>query len=115
MSFITNPLVYYPISGILWLWHTVFVFLAKLLPGADHPESTGIVWALAVVFLVVIAFARRVRCTCCCSSPARLDFSLHLHSRTYHFPTSPPLHPSPSSIFPFLSISISGSSTFLSA
>lgn len=53
MSFITNPLVYYPISGILWLWHTVFVFLAKLLPGADHPESNGIVWALAVVFLVV--------------------------------------------------------------
>jgi len=53
MSFLTNPLVYYPISGILWLWHKVFTFLGGLIPGVDRPDSNGVVWALAVVFLVV--------------------------------------------------------------
>lgn len=53
MSFITNPLVYYPISGILWFWHKIFGFLGGLLPWVEAPESNGVIWALSVVFLVV--------------------------------------------------------------
>lgn len=36
--------VYYPVSGILWIWHTVF--------GSVLGPDNGITWALAVVFLV---------------------------------------------------------------
>lgn len=36
--------VYYPVSGILWIWHTLFGFVL----GPDN----GLTWALAVVFLV---------------------------------------------------------------
>lgn len=53
MSFITNPLVYYPISGILWFWHKIFVFLGGLLPWVESPDSNGIIWALSVLLLVV--------------------------------------------------------------
>ena len=53
MSFLTDPLVYYPISGILWFWHKVFSFIGGALPGVERPESNGIVWALSVVFLVI--------------------------------------------------------------
>ena len=53
MSFITDPLVYYPISGILWFWHKIFAFLGGLLPWVQNADSNGIIWALSVVFLVV--------------------------------------------------------------
>jgi YidC/Oxa1 family membrane protein insertase len=43
MSFITDPLVYYPISGILWFWHKIFSFLGGLLPWVASPESSGII------------------------------------------------------------------------
>ncbi|GAB2645796.1 membrane protein insertase YidC [Prescottella soli] len=36
--------IYYPVSGILWVWHKVFGFFL----GADN----GIAWALSVMFLV---------------------------------------------------------------
>ncbi len=36
--------IYYPVSGILWIWHTVF--------GSVLGPDNGITWALAVVFLV---------------------------------------------------------------
>jgi len=36
--------IYYPVSWILWFWHEVFGFVLG--------PSTGIAWALAVVFLV---------------------------------------------------------------
>lgn len=36
--------VYYPVSGILWFWHTAF--------GSVLGPDNGISWALAVVFLV---------------------------------------------------------------
>lgn len=72
MSFITNPLVYYPISGILWFWHKILGFLGGLLPWVDAPDSNGVIWALSVIFL-------RSPCASCCSgrppnrsaSPAR--------------------------------------------
>ncbi|MCW4354793.1 membrane protein insertase YidC [Hoyosella sp. YIM 151337] len=38
--------IYYPVSGILWFWHTVFGFIPGL--GPDN----GITWALSVIFLV---------------------------------------------------------------
>ncbi|MFN3601148.1 MAG: membrane protein insertase YidC [Dietzia sp.] len=53
MSFITDPLVYYPISGILWFWHKIFAFLGGFLPWVDSPDSSGVIWALSVIFLVV--------------------------------------------------------------
>lgn len=53
MSFLTDPLIYYPISGILWFWHRVLAFLGGLLPWVDSPESSGAIWALSVIFLVV--------------------------------------------------------------
>lgn len=53
MSFITNPLVYYPISGILWFWHKILGFLGGLLPWVDAPDSNGVIWALSVIFLVI--------------------------------------------------------------
>ena len=53
MSFITDPLVYYPISGILWFWHKIFAFLGGLLPWVQSPDSSGVIWALSVIFLVV--------------------------------------------------------------
>ncbi|QSE92127.1 membrane protein insertase YidC [Rhodococcus pseudokoreensis] len=36
--------IYYPVSAILWFWHTVF--------GAVLGPDNGVAWALAVVFLV---------------------------------------------------------------
>ncbi|GGL32916.1 membrane protein insertase YidC [Nocardia jinanensis] len=36
--------IYYPVSAILWLWHTVF--------GAVLGPGSGFAWALSVVFLV---------------------------------------------------------------
>ena len=36
--------IYYPVSAILWFWHTVF--------GAVFGPDNGVAWALAVVFLV---------------------------------------------------------------
>lgn len=53
MSFITNPLVYYPISGILWFWHKILSFVGGLLPWVDAPQSNGVIWAFSVIFLVV--------------------------------------------------------------
>lgn len=46
-----NPLsldyVYYPVSGIMWVWHKVFSFVPGLGP------NSGITWALSVIFLVL--------------------------------------------------------------
>ena len=53
MSFLTDPLIYYPISGILWFWHRVLAFVGGLLPWVDAPESSGAIWALSVILLVV--------------------------------------------------------------
>ena len=36
--------IYYPVSAIMWFWHKAFGYL--------FGESSGIAWALAVVFLV---------------------------------------------------------------
>ena len=40
-------IIYYPVSGIMWLWHWLF---DKITP--DTPNGNGIAWALSVVFLV---------------------------------------------------------------
>ena len=53
MSFITDNLIYIPISGIMWFWHKVFAWLGGVIPGVDDPESNGLIWVLSVVFLVV--------------------------------------------------------------
>ncbi|MGO4202974.1 membrane protein insertase YidC [Rhodococcus sp. TAF43] len=37
-------IIYYPVSGILWVWHKVF--------GAVLGDDNGIAWALSVMFLV---------------------------------------------------------------
>ncbi|WP_019201512.1 membrane protein insertase YidC [Tsukamurella sp. 1534] len=46
-----NPLsldyVYYPVSGIMWVWHKAFSFVPGLGP------DSGITWALSVIFLVL--------------------------------------------------------------
>lgn len=54
--------IYYPISGILWVWHKVF--------GSVLGEDNGYAWALSVVFLVFTLrvilykpFVRQVRTT----------------------------------------------------
>lgn len=53
MSFLTDNLIYNPISGIMLLWYKAFTWLAGLIPGVENPESNGVVWALSVIFLVV--------------------------------------------------------------
>ena len=39
--------IYYPVSGILWVWHKAFGFLF-----GEGPVASGISWGLAIVFLV---------------------------------------------------------------
>lgn len=39
--------IYYPVSGIMWVWHWLFHAITPSSPGWD-----GIAWALSVVFLV---------------------------------------------------------------
>ncbi|MDH3047534.1 membrane protein insertase YidC [Gordonia alkanivorans] len=39
--------IYYPVSGIMWVWHWLFSYVTPASPGGD-----GIAWALSVVFLV---------------------------------------------------------------
>ncbi|MGU3291256.1 membrane protein insertase YidC [Williamsia sp. M5A3_1d] len=39
--------IYWPVSGIMWVWHWVF---SHILP--DSPGGSGIAWALSVIFLV---------------------------------------------------------------
>ncbi|QIK46062.1 membrane protein insertase YidC [Gordonia hongkongensis] len=39
--------IYYPVSGIMWVWHWLFSHVTPNSPGGD-----GIAWALSVVFLV---------------------------------------------------------------
>ncbi len=39
--------IYYPVSGIMWVWHWLF---SHVLP--DSPGGSGVAWALSVVFLV---------------------------------------------------------------
>ena len=53
MSFITDNLIYIPISAIMWFWHKVFASVGGVIPGVDDPESNGLIWVLSVVFLVV--------------------------------------------------------------
>ncbi len=40
-------IIYYPVSGIMWLWHWVFDHVTP-----NTPNGNGIAWALSVVFLV---------------------------------------------------------------
>ncbi|NMD57902.1 MULTISPECIES: membrane protein insertase YidC [Tsukamurella] len=56
--------VYYPVSGIMWVWHKVFSFVPGLGP------DSGITWALSVIFLVLTLrailykpFVRQIRTT----------------------------------------------------
>ncbi|MEV6773066.1 membrane protein insertase YidC [Nocardia sp. NPDC051030] len=37
--------VYYPVSGVLWVWHTVFASV--------FGAASGVAWVLAIVFLVI--------------------------------------------------------------
>ncbi|MEO9330266.1 membrane protein insertase YidC [Gordonia aurantiaca] len=39
--------IYYPVSGIMWVWHWLFSHVTP-----DTPGGNGIAWALSVVFLV---------------------------------------------------------------
>jgi len=43
--------IYYPVSGIMWVWHKVFGFLFGLL-GAENPYANPWAWVLSVMFLV---------------------------------------------------------------
>ena len=43
--------IYYPVSGIMWVWYKVFSFLLGLIPGVDGPTNF-FAWALSVTFLV---------------------------------------------------------------
>ena len=43
--------VYYPVSGIMWLWYKAFAFVLGLIPGVDG-ETNFFAWALSVMFLV---------------------------------------------------------------
>jgi YidC/Oxa1 family membrane protein insertase len=43
--------VYYPVSGILWVWHRVFGFILGF-GDYERGASNGFAWALAVIFLV---------------------------------------------------------------
>jgi len=40
-------IIYYPVSGIMWVWHWLFDHITP-----DTPNGNGIAWALSVVFLV---------------------------------------------------------------
>ena len=61
--------IYYPVSGIMWVWYKIFSFLIGLIPGVYGP-SNFFSWALAVVFLVFTLrailyrpFVRQIRTT----------------------------------------------------
>jgi YidC/Oxa1 family membrane protein insertase len=43
--------IYYPVSGIMWVWHKAFGFLFGLL-GAENPYANPWAWVLSVMFLV---------------------------------------------------------------
>ena len=43
--------IYYPVSGIMWVWYKLFAFLLGLIPGVDGPTNF-FAWALSVTFLV---------------------------------------------------------------
>ena len=43
--------IYYPVSGIMWLWYKLFAFILGLIPGVDG-ETSFFSWALSVMFLV---------------------------------------------------------------
>lgn len=53
MSFLTNNLIYNPISGIMLLWYRAFTWLGEQIPGVDNAGTNGFVWMLSVIFLVV--------------------------------------------------------------
>jgi YidC/Oxa1 family membrane protein insertase len=43
--------IYYPVSGIMWVWYKLFAFLLGLIPGV-HGPTNFFAWALSVTFLV---------------------------------------------------------------
>jgi YidC/Oxa1 family membrane protein insertase len=43
--------IYYPVSGIMWVWYKLFSFLLGLIPGV-HGPTNFFAWALSVTFLV---------------------------------------------------------------
>jgi YidC/Oxa1 family membrane protein insertase len=50
-SFWSLDFIYYPVSGIMWVWHKVFGFLFEVL-GAENPYANPWAWVLSVMFLV---------------------------------------------------------------
>ncbi len=50
-SFWSLDFIYYPVSGIMWIWHKVFGFLFGVF-GAENPYSNAWAWVLSVMFLV---------------------------------------------------------------
>lgn len=50
-SFWSLDFIYYPVSGIMWVWHKVFGYLFGLL-GAENPYANPWAWVLSVMFLV---------------------------------------------------------------
>ncbi|MEO7127053.1 MAG: membrane protein insertase YidC [Nakamurella sp.] len=50
-SFWSLDFIYYPVSGIMWVWHKVFGFLFGAL-GVSTPYSNAWTWVLSVMFLV---------------------------------------------------------------
>lgn len=50
-SFWSLDFIYYPVSGIMWIWHKVFGFLFGAV-GVENPYSNPWAWVLSVMFLV---------------------------------------------------------------
>lgn len=50
-SFWSLDFIYYPVSGIMWVWHKVFGFLFDLV-GVTNPYANPWAWVLSVMFLV---------------------------------------------------------------
>lgn len=50
-SFWSLDFIYYPVSGIMWVWHKVFGALFGVL-GVENPYANPWAWVLSVMFLV---------------------------------------------------------------
>ena len=68
--------IYYPVSGIMWVWHWLFSYVTPASPGGD-----GIAWALSVVFLVFTLrailykpFVKQIRTTKKMQAPGAITY-----------------------------------------
>jgi len=50
-NWLSLDFIYYPVSGIMWVWYKLFSFLLGLIPGVDGPTNF-FAWGLSVTFLV---------------------------------------------------------------